>query len=147
MENEINVFKLYEALKEPGVQIKVYGSGVMLLTFPNDQNILKRHKAYIYVLEEIADTVSITTELSILFLQMDHTMIVDQVSVYPTLLNGGMSQIEIFIKGREPRENGLGGTRGNLKWVIDDLDTECFVPDSAIFAVGNTYQEVISYVD
>lgn len=141
--DNLNLVHLYDFLKIPGTKISVMRGGVLCLTFPNDQNMLQSKIIYIGLAEDYECIVNVAMEMSILFLRYDEDMVIDQASVYPFLNNGTFTGAEINIRGRQLRENGLCGARGNLKikLTINDVDiTDLNIP---IFAVGTKYQDVV----
>ena len=136
--SNLNLVHLYDLLKIPGTKISVVRGGVLCLTFPDDQNVL-----YIAIADDYERIVDVAMEMSILFLRYEENMVIDQASVYPYLNNGKFTGAEINIRGRQLRENGLGGTRGNLKIKLTINDVDITDPDIPIFAVGTKYQDVV----
>ena len=137
----ISAVHLYDILQTPGLQIQLTQTGAIYLMFANTENRLGVPSAYLYLAPESNGLMSITLEASVITYM--HPMLIDQVSIYPTVTNTALMEIEINLRCRQTQTNGLGGKRGNVKIKVCPYTPEEFNVNSEIFGVGWTYQDVM----
>lgn len=118
---KLSVYDLDTIFSIPGVRIRAYPDGAFGFNAPNAENAFHIQRGRIYVPEE--DQYEIVTLLNASLKFINGDMMIDTFTIAPTIENGVLTNVAITIRGREPRENGLGGSRGVMRMTYKiDLD-------------------------
>lgn len=126
---KLSIYDLDTIFSIPGVRIRAYPDGTFGFKAPNAENKLRIQCGQVSVHQD--DDCEIRSLLYTSLKFINGEMMIDTFTIAPTIEDGLLTNVAITIRGREPRENGLGGSRGVMHMTYK-IETNPFDPHTAI---------------